>query len=141
MPKTSDSPESVQLLDMPKYDPTLVDAQLEERWNTFIACREVVMGELEQARKSKVIGHPLDAAVTIIPDTQSAAALKALETDLARLFIVSQVVLLAPADTLQVTVEPAKGEKCARCWVHSESVGSNAQHPCLCARCAQVLDV
>ena len=33
----------------------------------------------------------------------------------------------------------AKGEKCERCWMHSPTVGADADHPTLCARCAQVV--
>ena len=39
-----------------------------------------------------------------------------------------------------VTVEHAEGEKCARCWMYSDTVGKNAAHPDLCERCAQVLE-
>ena len=35
-----------------------------------------------------------------------------------------------------MTVEKAHGEKCERCWIYSETVGSDAEHPTLCARCA-----
>jgi isoleucyl-tRNA synthetase len=32
-------------------------------------------------------------------------------------------------------VEKARGDKCERCWIYSESVGSNKQHPTVCDRC------
>ncbi|WP_444318056.1 zinc finger domain-containing protein, partial [Megasphaera sp.] len=28
---------------------------------------------------------------------------------------------------------------CERCWIHSDTVGSDPNHPTLCARCAAVL--
>ena len=37
------------------------------------------------------------------------------------------------------TATHAEGEKCARCWKYSGDIGSDAEHPCLCARCASVL--
>ena len=40
---------------------------------------------------------------------------------------------------LKVTVKPADGHKCERCWTYSESVGQNAAHPDLCDRCAAVV--
>ena len=40
---------------------------------------------------------------------------------------------------LSVTVLRAEGEKCVRCWKYSTSVGSDAEHPQLCARCAAVV--
>ena len=36
---------------------------------------------------------------------------------------------------LLVGVSRAKGEKCNRCWNYSGTVGANAKHPALCARC------
>jgi isoleucyl-tRNA synthetase len=49
---------------------------------------------------------------------------------LADLLIVSQV---------RVTVAPAQGVKCARCWKVLTSVGTVAGHDTLCPRCAAVV--
>ena len=38
-------------------------------------------------------------------------------------------------DGLRVAVVASEEEKCERCWHHSETVGTNAQHPTLCQRC------
>ncbi|WP_353736586.1 zinc finger domain-containing protein, partial [Megasphaera sp.] len=38
-----------------------------------------------------------------------------------------------------VVVVPSSAEKCERCWMHTDTVGSDAAHPTLCARCAHVL--
>lgn len=40
---------------------------------------------------------------------------------------------------LAVTVTVAPGEKCERCWVYSETVGRDTEHPTLCSRCVGVL--
>jgi isoleucyl-tRNA synthetase len=34
-----------------------------------------------------------------------------------------------------VRVQATPAPKCERCWHHREEVGSNPQHPTLCARC------
>ena len=39
----------------------------------------------------------------------------------------------------QVIVERAPGAKCERCWKFQLSVGANAAHPPLCARCVGVI--
>lgn len=142
LPKPADSPASAQLLDMPNVDPTIKDDALTEKWDQFLTYRDEVVKELETARQAKTIGHPLDASVIIKPDADAYTILKSLEDDLARLFIVSQVKLLE-ADSLeglQITVEPSSAPKCSRCWIHSESIGTNEKHPELCERCAAVLD-
>ena len=41
---------------------------------------------------------------------------------------------------LGVEVLRAEGEKCERCWKYTADVGTHAQHPTLCARCAAVLE-
>ena len=42
-------------------------------------------------------------------------------------------------DGLSVRVEPSAEERCARCWTRSATVGSDSEHPELCARCAAVI--
>ena len=37
------------------------------------------------------------------------------------------------------TVTKAKGEKCERCWIYSEELGTDANHPTLCPRCTEVM--
>jgi len=47
----------------------------------------------------------------------------------------------APSPVLEglgVRIEPATGEKCARCWI-VRTVGTNPEHPTLCERCSGVL--
>ena len=38
---------------------------------------------------------------------------------------------------LSFSVEKADGAKCERCWSYSETVGTIAEHPTLCKRCAE----
>ena len=40
---------------------------------------------------------------------------------------------------LSVTIAKADGEKCERCWKFSDTVGQDAEHPTLCAHCAQTM--
>ncbi|MEJ2332755.1 MAG: zinc finger domain-containing protein [Desulfobulbaceae bacterium] len=40
---------------------------------------------------------------------------------------------------LQVSILPASGGKCERCWLRSETVGDAADHPELCSRCTSVV--
>ena len=54
------------------------------------------------------------------------------------LFIVSEV-SFEEGDELECAVGEAHGEKCPRCWNYRE-LGTQAAHPAVCARCAEVLD-
>jgi isoleucyl-tRNA synthetase len=40
---------------------------------------------------------------------------------------------------LHVSVLPAPGDKCERCWLRSETVGQAVDHPELCSRCTSVV--
>jgi hypothetical protein len=69
--------------------------------------------------------------------------LRALGDNLREALIVSAVELvdapdLGPNDAPRVTLSPAVGGKCARCW-KTLPLGSDAAHPLLCAACAQIV--
>ena len=150
MPAVEGKEESVLLTDWPEKYPEYLDADMEKRWNTLLSYRSDFMRALEVARKDHKIGHPLDAAVTIYADGEDYDFLSQWQKRLATLLIVSEVNLVkgdAPADAMagehhadtKVVVEPSSHEKCERCWKHDASVGSDPDHPTLCARCAAVL--
>ena len=150
MPKTADKEESVLLTDWPKEHKEYLNADLEAHWNTFLSYRRDLMRVLEGARKDKKIGHALDAIVTIYADGEDYDFLSQWQDKLATLLIVSEVKLVkgaAPADAvagedhadMKVVAAPSTAPKCERCWIHTDTVGSDPKHPTLCARCASVL--
>ena len=152
MPKVAGMPESVQLTEWPKGCNTYLDNQLEEKWNKLLILRSEITKALELARRSKVIGHSLDAHVTIYAEGETYHQLLALGGDeVATLLIVSEATVIdglsqASAEAfratdlpLAVTVTPATGVKCERCWIYSHSVGSDNEHQALCHRCATAL--
>ena len=107
--------------------------------------RQDVNGILEKARADKRIGKALEAHVTL--ETSDAAIKAACENvNLAEICIVSAVDWAAAEEgaevgtgvnlsALTIGVSEAKGEKCPRCWMHSESADENG----LCPRCAAVI--
>jgi isoleucyl-tRNA synthetase len=141
--------ESVQLTDFPAVDPSFYDDELESKWDRFIEVRDEVLKALEKARKEKVIGHSLGAAVHLYPTRETKALLEQF-TEFEKLFIVSKVVVHekaedAPADALdleglKVHVLSAEGEKCERCWIVSPQVGTDTQHPGLCPDCTETVN-
>ncbi len=40
---------------------------------------------------------------------------------------------------VKINVTPAPGGKCERCWMYSEQVGNDSEHPDLCPRCLKVV--
>ena len=149
LPKAANAPASVQLLDMPKVRPEWFDEALAEKWDRILMIREMITKNLEIARKEKVIGHSLDAAITVYAREEDNALLSSLGDFFASVCIVSQAQVktwaekpddLAGEDGLAVAVSPAAGQKCDRCWIYSTEIGKYPKHSDLCPRCAQVME-
>ena len=107
------------------------------------------MKALEIACKEKVIGSSLDAKVRLYCDGELYDFVSSLKEELIPVFIVSQLEIEKggkgdyvgeAVPELSVTVSHAEGEKCARCWCYSNTVGTCADHPDLCSRCAAVME-
>ena len=148
MKKTSDMPESVQMMPWPEVKEEYIDPALEKKWEDFIGIRSEITRVLEVARKAKTIGHSLDAKVELYAEGEALAVLKSVEKDLPTLLIVSQAELheglteageATTREDLKVVVKAAEGHKCERCWIYSDTVGKDAEHPTLCARCAEAV--
>jgi len=143
--------ESVHLARFPEFVGSYRDAELEERFEELLTVRSDVAKALELARNDKIIGHSLDARVLLaVPEGPWRTLLDRYREDLAAMFIVSQVDLVAAVDGgrsaenvpgMQVGVEKAQGDKCERCWNYSTTVGDSVDHPTVCARCRGVLEV
>jgi isoleucyl-tRNA synthetase len=139
---------SVFLASFPHAEEKYIDNALEARWDAILAIRGEAAKVLEALRRDKKIGHSLDAHVTLYAGPELHELLSKYQADLAFIFIVSSVELAkeseAPADAytsdtikgLKIAAGPAKGAKCGRCWMYSESVGSINDHPEICGRCA-----
>jgi isoleucyl-tRNA synthetase len=112
-----------------------------EDMEKLLEVRERVLKELERARESKLIGNSLEARVTLRAPAAEAAFLEGRAKDLAALFIVSQVAVVASGDgPFAVEVAKAGGAKCERCWNYAPDVGADAAHPSFCARCAGAVE-
>ncbi|WP_025027682.1 isoleucine--tRNA ligase [Caldalkalibacillus mannanilyticus] len=140
---------SVQLTDFPQVDSSYFNDQLEQKWDQFILVRDEVLKALENARKEKVIGHSLSAALHLYPE-QGARELLEQFDQLEKLFIVSKVELHQleelPAEGaislegLKAIVLPAEGEKCERCWIVTPEIGQDPNHPTLCPDCTTTVN-
>lgn len=126
------------------------DTEKQEKWTCLLVLRDEVNKALEAARNQKIIGKPLEAAVTVELNGTDCTYFREnfAEEALADLCIVSEMHVSegegAPKTVenrygLKVTVAHAEGKKCERCWKFVGSVGSDSRHPALCARCASVV--
>jgi isoleucyl-tRNA synthetase len=139
---------SVQIAEMPRANEGIYDLAIEHKWDRFIELRDEIFRALEQARKEKVIGNSLSAALHLYPDQASAELLSQFDR-LDQLFIVSAVTLHSPQEAVPdaavklkgvaVQVISAAGDKCERCWIVTPEVGRHPVHSTVCHRCAEVV--
>ncbi|GGY46250.1 isoleucine--tRNA ligase [Bacterioplanes sanyensis] len=120
-------------------DETLGDAY----WRRILEVKQAVNGALEKARGDKTIGASLSAELDLYVSDALKTELEKLGDELRFVLLTSEVRLHAMADEgdateldgLRIQVSASAKEKCERCWHHSDSVGSDSQHPTLCQRC------
>ncbi|WP_284140978.1 MULTISPECIES: isoleucine--tRNA ligase [unclassified Virgibacillus] len=138
--------ESVQLTDIP--EPRKIaqfDVQEETKWNHFMLVRDDVLKALEEARNEKVIGKSLEAKITLVPKDEETKDILLSIPNLHQLFIVSEAEIVEkdenakPFRYVDIVVQKHTGEKCERCWVASNTVGKDQEHPTLCTRCADIV--
>jgi isoleucyl-tRNA synthetase len=134
-------PESVHLAQFPEPRPEWNAPELAERWAALSDVRDEVNKALETAKNEKRIGQPREAEVDLRADGNLYPLLDRYRNELAGVFIVSAVELSQgqEGEALAVSVQPANGEKCARCWLVKPTVGSDEQFPDLCDSCADIV--
>jgi isoleucyl-tRNA synthetase len=142
---------SVHLTLFPEVEPRYLDENLETKWNRLLEIRGEVSKSLEIARKEKLIGNSLEAAVVLQAPSKLQSFLKENEPLLKDLFIVSQVNIVDPppsgahaskeVEGLNVLIHRTDGKKCERCWVYDPKTGENPEHPAACPRCSATLRI
>lgn len=150
MPNRKENETSIHLTSFPEVNEAWKDEDLAKEWKRLLEVRGEVTRALEEARTKKLIGHSLDAVVTIAAKEDWHDTLNSYCNELRTIFIVSGVSLLKEErlpgafesndiEGLSILVEPAAGNKCERCWMHDPSVGTNSEHPTICNRCREAL--
>jgi isoleucyl-tRNA synthetase len=138
--------KSVHLTEFVTLDVALSDAQ-RAAWSRLFVLRETVSRVLERARAAGQIGQSLEADIVLTGALDLPKLLGGLNLDLAKFFIVSHVdvepgpaqgepVLIEGIGDVGVTMKPARGAKCARCWNYREEVRQDGE---LCNRCEQIV--
>jgi isoleucyl-tRNA synthetase len=141
--------KSVHLTDFARLDGATLSAADEAAWERIFRVRETVTKVLERARAAQQIGQSLEADIELHTEMSPEALAGDVKVDLAKLFIVSHVdfrdrddsvadfIELDGLGRIGVTMKPARGKKCGRCWQYREEV---QEAGLLCGRCQSVLD-
>jgi isoleucyl-tRNA synthetase len=123
---------------------------LRARWQRIIAVRQEVSRQIETLRKAGEVGSSLAAEVSLWADGQLLEDLNWLGEELRFVLITSAASLdaldKAPGDAVRISldsgnialaVRASENEKCVRCWHYRDDVGSDPEHPEICARCVE----
>ncbi|MCA9484518.1 MAG: isoleucine--tRNA ligase [Nitrospina sp.] len=153
MPESSREVESVHLSGFAEDVAVDFPEEKARRWEEITRLRSEVSKALETKRRDKVIGHSLDARVTLQLPAELMKLFAGREEELQFIFIVSAIELteslpegtpdVVSAENMQgvkIAVSPAPGEKCERCWNYF--VGSDAAEAesAICPRCVVHLE-
>jgi isoleucyl-tRNA synthetase len=140
LPTVAGREASVHLALFPKpeeifpQDPTT----LLDEWKQIFVVRDEALRGLEEARKAKLIGKGIDAELEIAAAGETLALLQRHAEGLKEIFNVSRVEVVAGKE-LKVTVRPASGTKCARCWNFMPEVSNYGIWENVCTRCQDAL--
>jgi isoleucyl-tRNA synthetase len=126
------------------------DELLMERWDLLLNTRKEITKALEIARRDKVIGHSLDASVSLVIPQDLSKELNGYEDELRSICIVSAIEFVEEGKIEQgyesqeypglvIKVVSSTSPKCERCWIHDSSIGHDSDHPALCKRCVEVV--
>ncbi|EKD38020.1 MAG: hypothetical protein ACD_75C00899G0005, partial [uncultured bacterium] len=142
----------IHFVEFPPESEIECDEPMMEKWAKLIKIRSEITKALENGRREKVIGHPLEAEVLIRAEGDLAEFMRGEWDTIKEISIISEMSVLrddTPVAGIRfvseeiagmiIQVQPASGEKCLRCWTRSTTVGEIAAHPEICRRCADVL--
>lgn len=144
--------DSVHLSRFPENPDLSFSDDLVEKWETITRLRGEVSKALELKRQEKVIGHSLDAKVTLKLPQNIKALFDGAEEDLQFIFIVSavefadslegegDVVTAENMEGVMIAVSPAPGVKCDRCWNYFVSTRNDGEGSSVCQRCVTHLE-
>lgn len=131
--------DSVHLEVFPQPNPAFAGAEATAAVEDLIKVRAVIQQAIEAARQAKQIGSNLEASVKLtLPDAGFAHAIFSDHPALQEFFILSEL-QISRGSELAAKVEVCTNPKCGRCWKLLPDVGSNAEHPTLCGRCAEAV--
>jgi len=122
--------------------------QLNTTFEKLLIVRQEAQKALEEARRNKIIGHSLDAKLTVYLNDTFLPAISTFFEELREIFIVSQIYVKKEGEgayrseetKLSFSIDKADGEKCERCWVYDPTVGLTEEHPTLCRRCVEIVN-
>lgn len=145
----SEPEDFAQLSEMPTVEKLDGEEEIAKNWHEFMEVRDDVLKALEEARNNKLIGKASEAKLSLFVSDDVKTLLDKLNTNVGQVLMVSQLLVdsldNAPEDAqsfrngVAIKVAHADGETCERCRLIRTDVGSDADYPQFCARCAKIV--
>ncbi|HWX16663.1 MAG TPA: isoleucine--tRNA ligase [Chthoniobacterales bacterium] len=132
----SNAGASIHLQEFPEVLDRSRDGGTSAHVAELLKLRGVIGQAIEKARREKLIGNVLEAAVVL--NSNSDVTAKIDKEELEEFFILSDLTIQS-AQEATASVTKTAYKKCARCWRYRPEVGESAAHPDLCDRCEKVV--
>ncbi len=143
--------KSIFLSDLPETRKDFLNYELESVWEYLLKIRKHIYRSIENDKK---ITNIAQAVVAIYTYSAKVHELLASHIDsLEEILMVSKVRLMPPntpvpdeiikiseLDGIAFEIRNSNNAKCERCWIYSDSVGSNEQYPTLCHKCIAAIE-
>ncbi len=113
------------------------DRDLLERWERFFEFRKLVLKQIEVQRQAGNIGSSLEASIEIKADSENRKFIESF-SHLTTLLMVAECKIF-DGQGLEIIAKKTNFPKCARCWIHHESVGSCSEYPEICEKCIEAI--
>ncbi|MCK5392616.1 MAG: class I tRNA ligase family protein, partial [Deltaproteobacteria bacterium] len=132
-----DTTNTVHLSSMPD----VIEIDTDPNWDKMMELRGKVLKALEETKASNGVTNPLDAGIVVNLDSESYAALKPFEPELADLCGVSRF-SLSEGENFLITVNDLSQEpRCERSWKRDETVKERSNGVLLSERDAEALGI
>ena len=133
IPGVKEEHPSVYLSDWPCVNDSFLDDELDSRWRCLFKIRSEVYKALEKIRWEEDISSFPQASIVLY--ASSPDVYEVLDAHIPQGLWKSDMV-----KGLAIEIRRTTGEKCERCWIYSDTVGTNEQYPTLCYRCIAMLE-
>ncbi len=138
--------KSAHLLEWPVVAADWKNRQPENDLQLLLKLRPHVLKALEEKRRAGSIGSGLEAKVVFHSASERDLKYLTKYKHFLPTFLIASQVDVREKDQIEnpigeefskteISVEPAEGQKCSRCWNYSPFVGKFSDHPTLCDRC------
>lgn len=138
---------SIHFQEYRKTDAKYDNPDIAKKMEDMVDIKTDLLKALEIKRKEKIIGTSVEAAIEVyVKSDHVRTLLKGMGDEAKRFFQVSKIAIVEQKTSgmedyefSSISVRKADGQKCVRCWNFTEEVGTNAEFPELCPRCATVV--